>query len=83
MGEQRLVTFPVGVNTEIVAHESNSFLASDDQDSFEAVRQLATSRDLRTVMGTAGRTRIVEYYGVRAQASTVARVLRETLAGRR
>lgn len=82
MGEKRLVTFPVGANSEIVAHGSNGFLASDNQSWFEALRKLATSRDMRTAMGKAERTRVVEYYSVQAQVLTVARVLREAAAGR-
>lgn len=71
-----VVASPVGVNTEIVSHGTNGFLASDEQGWLEALRELAASRNRRIAMGTAGRTRVVEHYSVQAQAPTVARVLR-------
>jgi hypothetical protein len=83
MGEKRLVTFPVGVNTEIVSHGINGFLAGDDQGWFDALRELSASRDMRRDMGKAGRARVVEHCSVQAQAPTVARVLREAAAGQR
>lgn len=72
-----VVASPVGVNTEIVSHGTNGFLANDEQGWFNALRELAASRDMRTAMGVAGRARVVEYYSVQAQAPVVAGVLRE------
>lgn len=80
MGEKRLLI--VGVNTEVVSHGTHGFLVNDEQGWLEALRQLATSSDMRIAMGKAGRTRAVEYYSVQVQISTVARVLREDAAGR-
>jgi glycosyltransferase involved in cell wall biosynthesis len=71
-----VVASPVGVNTEIVSPGTNGFLAKDEAGWFDALRELATSRDARIAMGAAGRTRVVDYFSVQAQVSTVARVLR-------
>jgi len=76
-----VVASPVGVNTEIVSHGTNGFLASDERGWFDALSELAASRDMRIAMGTAGRARVVEHYSVQAQAPTVARVLRAAAAG--
>lgn len=71
-----VVASPVGVNTEIVSHGVNGFLASDEEGWFAALRDLAASQDRRIAMGAAGRARVAEQYSVQAQAPTVARVLR-------
>lgn len=78
-----VVASPVGVNTEIVAHGENGFLASDEQGWFDCLRALAVAPDKRRAMGTAGRARVVEHYSVQSQVPVVARVLREAAAGRR
>lgn len=70
-----VVASPVGVNAEIVSHGLNGFLASDEEGWFEALRDLAASRDRRIAMGAAGRARVIEQYSVQSQAPTVARVL--------
>lgn len=72
-----VVASPVGVNTEIVSHGTNGFLANDEQNWLDALRNLAASRDMRIAMGAAGRTRVVEHYSVLAQARVVAGVLRD------
>ena len=77
-----VVASPVGVNTEIVLHGSNGFLAGDEQGWFDALKELAASCDMRIAMGAAGRTRVVQHYSVQAQSSTVARALRAAVAGR-
>lgn len=78
-----VVASPVGVNSEIISHGINGYLANDDQSWFQTLRELATSRDIRIAMGAAGRTRVVEQYSVQAQAPTVARVLRAVATERR
>ncbi len=76
-----VVASPVGVNTEIVTHGTNGFLAKDEQGWLDALRGLAAARELRAAMGAAGRTRVVEHYSVQAQVSNIAKVLRAAVGG--
>ncbi len=79
-----VVASPVGVNTEIVTHGVNGFLASTDAEWREALWALVANPDLRRRMGAAGRQRVVETYSIQAQGPRVAGFLAETaLKGRR
>ncbi|MEO1264552.1 MAG: glycosyltransferase family 4 protein, partial [Pseudomonadota bacterium] len=53
-----VVASPVGVNTEIVAHGVNGFLATTEADWVSALTTLSQSPDLRARMGAAGRAKV-------------------------
>lgn len=58
------VMSPVGVNTSIIEHGSNGFLAATDDEWFEILSRLIESEALRRSIGTKGRKTIVEKYSV-------------------
>jgi glycosyltransferase involved in cell wall biosynthesis len=54
----------VGVNTEIIQHGVNGFLARTDEEWFDILCQLIDSEVLRKKIGAAGRKTILEKYSV-------------------
>lgn len=57
---------PVGVNTEIIQHGENGFLAESEDEWFEVLCQLIDDADLRKTVGKAGRKTVAEKYSVEA-----------------
>lgn len=62
-----VVASPVGVNSEIVSHGKNGFLASTDQEWAEALSTLLANKPLRIRMGEIGRSLVEEHYSLRGQ----------------
>jgi glycosyltransferase involved in cell wall biosynthesis len=62
-----VVLSPVGVNTEIVRHGINGFLASSEQDWFKFLSMLIDSKELRIKIGEAARKTIVAKYSLQSQ----------------
>ena len=69
--EMPVVMSPVGVNTNIVNHGVNGFLASTDDEWFEHLCSLIESPELRKDIGQEGRRTIVESYSVKKWESVV------------
>lgn len=61
-----VIASPVGVNTELVEHGVNGFLAETDEEWNIALRTLVQDRALRRQMGEAGRRKAVECYSLEA-----------------
>ena len=61
------VMSPVGVNTDIIEHGKNGFLASSDSEWIDCLSQLIESVELRQRLGEAARKTIDERYSVRSQ----------------
>ena len=57
---------PVGVNSEIIQHGVNGYLASGDEEYVDAISKLIEDAELRKKIGDAGRKTIVEKYSVEA-----------------
>lgn len=57
---------PVGVNTEIIEHGINGFLASTRKDWVDCLSQLIESEALRKQLGEAGRKTVEERFSVKA-----------------
>lgn len=57
----------VGMNTEIVDHGKNGFLASSDEDWFEILSQLIENKELRTQIGKEGRKVVEDRYSLKSQ----------------
>jgi glycosyltransferase involved in cell wall biosynthesis len=70
------VVSPVGVNTEIVRHGENGFLASTTDDFVGALLQLAASEPLRRRLGAAGRKTVEESFSAEVAAAKFAEVVR-------
>ncbi len=58
---------PVGVNTEIINHGVNGFLASGGDEWFEIISRLIADKDLREKMGKEARKTVVEKYSLQSQ----------------
>lgn len=71
-----VVASPVGVNTEIVEHGVNGFLAETDAEWHEAIETLLSDADLRRRMGAAGRKKVEERYSLQVWGPRVAQMLR-------
>lgn len=71
-----VVASPVGVNTEIVRHGENGFLASTDKEWLESLTRLAADPDLCRALGTAGRARIESEFSLKVQAPRMVELLK-------
>jgi glycosyltransferase involved in cell wall biosynthesis len=72
-----VVASPVGVNSDIVEHGVNGFLATTDAEWNEAITTLLRDPDLRHRMGQAGRKKVEEQYSLQVWGPRVARLLRD------
>jgi len=63
-----VIASPVGVNSTIVQHGINGFLATGTDEWRAALQQLIGDAELRRSMGEAGRSRAVERYSLASQA---------------
>lgn len=63
------VMSPVGVNSEIIRHGENGFLASSDEEWLDCISRLLESAELRRRIGTAGRDTVLKRYSVNANVA--------------
>tara|TARA_R110000772_G_scaffold266742_1_gene389612 strand:+ start:82054 stop:83136 length:1083 start_codon:yes stop_codon:yes gene_type:complete len=78
-----VVASPVGVNTHIVEHGVNGFLAASDAEWRDALYKLARDPGLRQKMGTAGRLKVETDYSLAAWGPRVAAMLSHVVGGAR
>jgi glycosyltransferase involved in cell wall biosynthesis len=79
-----VVASPVGVNSEIVEHGVNGFLAETDAEWQSAIETLLADAELRHRMGAAGRRKVEEHYSLQVWGPRVAQMLRSVVdEGRR
>jgi glycosyltransferase involved in cell wall biosynthesis len=64
------IASPVGVNTVIIDHGVNGFLATTDEEWSTALEQLISDTAKRSGMGEAGQSTVVDHYSVTATASS-------------
>lgn len=76
-----VVTSPVGVNSEIIEHETNGLLVTRQDEWVEALDRLAGDPSLRERLGRAGRRTVERNFSREVQASRVERLLRAVAAG--
>ncbi len=74
-----VVASPVGVNSEIVSHGGNGFLADSLEEWVATLGTLATDAGLRTRMGAEGRRRVEQTYSLQVQAPRMARFFQEVI----
>lgn len=72
-----VIASPVGVNTRIVEHGINGYLAETPRDWVQALTALKSNADLRQQMGTAGRAKVERDYTVQVNAPRLAALLRD------
>lgn len=75
-----VVASPVGVNTEIVEHGVNGFLASTEEEWRTALGTLLSDPDLRARMGAQGRRKVEREYSLSIWGPKVAGMLRDIAA---
>jgi glycosyltransferase involved in cell wall biosynthesis len=70
---------PVGVNTGIIQHGKNGFIASTTDEWISCLSQLIESPELRESMGKAGRQTVLEKYSVLSQQQNYLNAFKEVL----
>jgi len=73
------VMSPVGVNTEIVRHGDNGFLAGSDQEWLDVLSRLVEDAPLRARIGAAGRQTVVDRYSTARWEPVLADIIRRTV----
>ena len=71
------VCSPVGVNTEIIQHGTNGFLADADDEWIDVLSQLLASPELRRKMGGQARKTVETRYSAQQCAPRVAQIFRD------
>jgi glycosyltransferase involved in cell wall biosynthesis len=74
-----VVGSPVGMNTEIVKHGVNGFLASEEKQWRESLASLLVDPELRMQMGHNGRKKVESTYSLQIQAPRLERLLQQLL----
>lgn len=69
----------VGVNSDIIEHGKNGFLASTEQEWVDCLSLLIENSDLRHKIGQAGRETVVKNYSVNAHKDTYLGVLKSLI----
>ncbi|MEO4045280.1 glycosyltransferase family 4 protein [Hoeflea sp. CAU 1731] len=72
-----VIASPIGVNTQIVEHDVNGFLAESDQEWRDALTTLLSDSDLRQRMGKAGREKVEKNYSLQAQGPRMVKLMQE------
>ena len=75
-----VVASPVGVNSEIVSHGENGFLASSDAEWAKALNKLLSDSALRHQMGNKGRQIVEARYSLESQRKRLADFLKSIIA---
>lgn len=76
-----VVASPVGVNSQIVEHGVNGFLAISDDEWESALLQLLTQAQLRQRMGMAGRAKVEASYSIQKTGPKMAELLIKAAKG--
>ncbi|MFT6166933.1 MAG: glycosyltransferase involved in cell wall biosynthesis [Vicingaceae bacterium] len=77
--ESATIMSPVGVNTEIVIHGKNGFLASSENEWYEQLSTLIDNKELRLQIGRAGRVQIEEKFSVNVTRGLYLKYLKEII----
>lgn len=70
-----VIASPVGVNSVIVEHGVNGFLASTEAEWQSAIEQLIADPALRHCMGQAGREKVEAHYSIQVQGPRIAKAI--------
>lgn len=77
--EAATIMSPVGVNTEIIIHEKNGFLAHSEEDWLKYITTLIENKELRLQLGKEGRRTIEDKYSVNVYKEKYVSYLNEIL----
>jgi glycosyltransferase involved in cell wall biosynthesis len=75
-----VIASPVGINSDIVGHGENGFVASTPQEWVAAIDVLAGDSALRRAMGAAGRLKIERRYSLAVHGPRLVGILHEVMA---
>jgi glycosyltransferase involved in cell wall biosynthesis len=75
-----VVASPVGVNSEIVEHGVNGFLATTPTDWIQALNALLLDVDLRRHMGQAGRKKVEQVYSLQVTGPRLADLIKSAVS---
>lgn len=70
-----VVASPIGMNSKLVDHGKNGFLATSKETWVEALSTLLSSRELRARMGANGRRQVEEQYSLTAAGPELLRIM--------
>jgi glycosyltransferase involved in cell wall biosynthesis len=70
-----VVASPIGINSKLVAHGKNGYLANSKETWIEALSALLSSSELRAKMGADGRRRVEEQYSLAATGPELLRIM--------
>ncbi len=73
-----VVSSPVGINSRLVIHGHNGFLATNCREWREYLGQLIESPQLRQDMGAHGRATVEQAYSLETSSAQLVRIMRET-----
>lgn len=76
-----VVATPVGVNSDIVDHGVNGFLANSDEEWFNQLLVLLDDPLKRVAFGQAGRAKVVQQYSLQQVAPQISRLFFKLLSG--
>jgi glycosyltransferase involved in cell wall biosynthesis len=76
------VMSPVGVNTEIIQHGENGFLATSVDEWVDCISKLIESAELRARIGKAARQTVIDKYSVSSQQGNYLKAFRDVLQQR-
>lgn len=71
---------PVGVNTTIIQHEKNGYLASTEDEWIDILSNLIESKELRTKIGQEGRKTIINEFSVNSQKETYLKIFNSLIS---
>ncbi len=77
-----VVASPVGINTEIIAHNESGLLASGEAEWTDALTVLIENAALRKKLGMAGRKVVEERYSVQANAPKLRTIFESIIEGK-
>jgi len=66
-----VVASPVGVNNDIVTSGENGFLASSQEEWFDALKTLSLNNELRKKMGLTNRRKVEDFYSKQTQQNRI------------
>jgi glycosyltransferase involved in cell wall biosynthesis len=74
-----VIASPIGVNTKIVEHGVDGYLAGASQDWESALSSLIENAPLRQVMGRIGRAKVEQHYSLQVMSARLASAIRQSI----
>ena len=72
-----VIVSPVGMNQQVVSHEKDGFLAKDNNDWFNYLKQLLENKELRIKMGNFSQKKIIDNYNIKNWSKELIKTYRE------